>query len=151
MVDAVTTFRRFQDGGPSPAALAVPSGYRYEERVILTPGRSVAVKVYSYRQRLDRIEPRRFHARGSSRRRCRRWRRRRRPATIAIGVTTIGQLVQRGDAMRDADAEQRRRSGRRDRQSTTASIRNCSRMSRPRAPTAMRMPISRVRSVTARA
>ena len=31
---------------------------------------------------------------------------------------------------------------------TTASTRNCSMMSRLRAPTAMRMPISRVRSVT---
>ena len=30
----------------------------------------------------------------------------------------------------------------------TASIRNWARMSRPRAPTAMRRPISRVRSVT---
>ena len=30
----------------------------------------------------------------------------------------------------------------------TASIRNCTRMSAARAPTAMRMPISRVRSVT---
>ena len=32
--------------------------------------------------------------------------------------------------------------------SVTASTRNCARMSRPRAPTAMRRPISRVRSVT---
>src|SRR5439155_3918654 len=32
--------------------------------------------------------------------------------------------------------------------STTASVRNWKRMSRPRPPTAMRMPISRVRSVT---
>ena len=32
--------------------------------------------------------------------------------------------------------------------SVTASMRNCARMSRPRAPTAMRRPISRVRSVT---
>jgi hypothetical protein len=30
----------------------------------------------------------------------------------------------------------------------TASTRNCSKMSRPRAPTAIRRPISRVRSVT---
>src|SRR6266581_235374 len=33
-------------------------------------------------------------------------------------------------------------------ESVTASTRNCIRMSRPRAPTAMRSPISRVRSVT---
>ena len=33
--------------------------------------------------------------------------------------------------------------------STTASVRNCTTMSRLRAPTALRMPISRVRSVTA--
>ena len=33
-------------------------------------------------------------------------------------------------------------------ESVTASTRNCIRMSRPRAPTAMRRPISRVRSVT---
>ena len=32
--------------------------------------------------------------------------------------------------------------------SVTASTRNCARMSRPRAPTAIRSPISRVRSVT---
>src|SRR5439155_16116124 len=32
--------------------------------------------------------------------------------------------------------------------SSTASTRNCRKMSRDRAPTAMRMPISRVRSVT---
>ena len=34
------------------------------------------------------------------------------------------------------------------RQSTTASMRNCAWMSRPRAPSALRRPISRVRSVT---
>ena len=32
--------------------------------------------------------------------------------------------------------------------STTASIRNCTRISRARAPSALRTPISRVRSVT---
>ena len=36
------------------------------------------------------------------------------------------------------------------RQSTTASTRNCTRMASGRAPTAMRRPISRVRSVTER-
>ena len=85
---------------------------------------------------------------GSSRRPCRRSPRRhrgddRRRATARSASS--GSAVTSHDA---AAPEQRCPTTPPSRQSTTASTRNCRRMSRARAPTAMRRPISRVRSVT---
>ena len=99
-------------------------------------------------QRVDRIEPRGFPRgieaeedpddRGDAERR----------ATTDDGVTTIGHCRKLPDQRPRRRRRARCRSRRRRSTSVTASNRNCSRTWRPFAPMAMRMPISRVRSVT---
>ena len=74
-------------------------------------------------------------------------------ATHTETATLAGEITRRppqqpADAARPEHADARRRPTPPSTLSVTASTRNCTSTSRPRAPSAMRMPISRVRSVT---